>query len=241
MAKLYKLKLIERRETAENTMSFFCEKPAGFTFQPGQFVTLICDAMAVVDRMGDRRAMSIASSPTEETVHFSMRKSESAFKQSMARLEAGDTLSMLGPLGTFTLPQDTAQPLILVAGGIGITPFRSMVKFAADKKLDMAITLLYSCHHGRDMTYRAELSDLALNNKKFHLVLTLTKPDNQDTAWDGIFGKIDGGFIRSAVRNPAAATYMVVGPPRMVDAVEQTLRELTVPPERIKTEKFARH
>lgn len=241
MAKLYKLTLIERRETAENTMSFFCKKPAGFDFKPGQFVTLICDTMTVKDRMGDRRAMSIASSPTEKTVHFSMRKSESAFKQSMANLKKGDTLSMLGPLGTFTMPEDTTKPFVFIAGGIGITPFRSMVKYATDKKLPHNIILMYCCHHERDMTYRMEFHDLVLQNKKLTFIPTLTKPDNQDTAWDGKFGKVDENFIQDAVQNPISAIYMIVGPPRMVDGIEETLHGLNVPDEQICTEKFASH
>lgn len=133
-----KLKIIEiKRE--KNYISFILEKPKGFTFYPGQYLDI---KLPVSDPDGDTRAFTISSSPTEDFLMITPKKGISPFKKFMEDLKVGDTIESSHPAGTFIL--DETEPAVFLAGGIGITPFRSIIKYAVDNQLKTAITLIHS-------------------------------------------------------------------------------------------------
>lgn len=133
---------------------YFClifGKPEAFNFYPGQYLDI---KLAVDDPNGDTRAFTISSSPTESFLMVTIKKGISPFKKYLETLRIGDTLESSHPAGTFTL--DENSPAIFIAGGIGITPFRSMIKYAVDQKLKTAITLIFS-NSNNDFPFKEEL------------------------------------------------------------------------------------
>src|SRR5215831_13138347 len=129
------LKLKQREEVAEGTIAFHMEKPEGFQFKTGQFITVTLIDPPENDAEGNTRSFSIASAPFEEDLVFATRMRDTAFKRVLRRLELGREIRISGPFGSFTLHTDASRPAVFLVGGIGITPFRSMILQAAKDKL----------------------------------------------------------------------------------------------------------
>jgi len=127
----YSITLTERRLVAEGTMAFYFDKPTQFAFTPGQFVDLTLPQPSETDAAGYTRAFSIASAPQESTLMVATRLRDTAFKRELQRMPLGSTVRMEGPFGKLVLHADQTRPAVFLAGGIGITPFRSMVVQAA--------------------------------------------------------------------------------------------------------------
>ena len=125
-------KLVKRSDVADGTTAFAFERPAGFDFVAGQYLTVTLPDPLYDDPKGNLRTFSIAS-PPHETNHLlvATRMTGSPFKRSLAEAPLGAAVSIFGPAGDFTLPAVAATPLVFIAGGIGITPFRSMILTAA--------------------------------------------------------------------------------------------------------------
>ena len=121
-----------------------------FDYKPGQYVILELDAE---DLEGNTRPLSIASSPTEGFILLSTKIRDTPFKQKLIALKPGDKVKVKGPMGMFTLKED-AKEIVFLGGGIGITPFRDMIKYAADRKLAIKLTLLYSNKTAADIVYK---------------------------------------------------------------------------------------
>jgi len=140
-------------------------------------------------------------------------------------------VQILGPKGAFFL--DESAPAVLVAGGIGITPMKSMLEHAADAGLATPITLLYANHAPREIAFREVIDDLARRNPRSRIVYTVSEPG---ASWSGRVGRL-GPEILGEVAAPAAL-YYVAGPPAMVQEALRSLQALGVPPERVKAEVF---
>lgn len=136
------LKIIENRSEGNNCFSLVLEKPAGFSFYPGQYLDI---ELPVKDNPpaggGNTRAFTISSSPTEDFLMITPKKGLSPFKKFMETLQAGDMITTSHPAGTFALDEST--PAVFIAGGIGITPFRSIIKWMFDQKINTPVTLIY--------------------------------------------------------------------------------------------------
>ena len=127
----YTVRLLRREEVAESTMSFYFDKPAGFQFKPGQYLDCSLMDPSETDAEGNIRTFSIASAPTEKDLMVATRMRDTAFKRVLKRMSLGSQLKIDGPLGSFTLHSNASRPAVFLAGGIGITPFRSMIVNAA--------------------------------------------------------------------------------------------------------------
>ena len=146
----YLVKLNKRDEVAEGTMAFHFKKPDGFNFEAGQFIALILIDPPETDAEGNTRAFSVASAPYEEALMIATRMRNTAFKRAIKALPLGSRIQIQGPFGSFTLDNDSTRPAALIAGGIGITPFRSMVFQAADNRAAHPIFLFYSNRRPED-------------------------------------------------------------------------------------------
>lgn len=133
--------------------SLIFEKPPNFSFYAGQYLDV---ELPVDDPNGNTRAFTISSSPTEDFLMISPKKGISPFKKFMKNLKPGDTINVSHPAGTFIL--DESSSAVFIAGGIGITPFRSIIKYAVDQKLKTPITLIYT-NSDDDFPFRKELGD----------------------------------------------------------------------------------
>ena len=225
-----------KREVAQGTLMVeFDLLGQQVAFRPGQFFYVTLRDPPYNDERGPRRHFSIVSSPNERGVlALTTRLRDSAFKRSLRDLPIGAEAEV-GPIaGRFTLPEDRSRPLVFIAGGIGITPFRSMLRYVQEERLDYRITLLYANRDRGSAAFLDELEAMAAQNPNLRLVLTMT----DEPAWGGERRRIDAAFLREYLGDPAAYVYYLAGPPAMVEAAAQALAELGVDAAAVKKENF---
>ncbi|MBS0308833.1 MAG: FAD-dependent oxidoreductase [Proteobacteria bacterium] len=223
---------------ADGTMAFHFHKPAGFTFKPGQAVDLVLTDPANPQDEGLRHAFSIVSAPFEDELVFATRMRDSAYKRILRALPAGATAAVDGPFGSLTLHKDRARPAVFIAGGIGITPFMSIVRQAARDRLPQQLLLLYSNRRPEDAAFLDELQTLEKQYDNFHLAATMTEMDKSNRQWQGETALLDATFIQRACLALTAPIYYLAGPPGMVTAMRQTLNGLGVDDDDIRSEDF---
>ena len=183
---------------------------------------------------------SIASSPTEDYLLFTTRiREESPFKQTFRKLQPGDELRIMGPGPSgLALPDDSAGKVVFLGGGIGITPFRSMARYATDTGLTHKITLLYSSKTAEDIVFRNEWNDLQERNPNLKVVYTITRPQEDNPNWTGKIGRIDSDFIRQNIQEIGEAYFYICGPPGLITSLSEVLEDLKVESQRIQIEAF---
>ena len=201
-----------------------------FGYNPGQYMIMELD----MDNPENTRPLSIASSPTEDFLMFSTKISQTMFKQKFNSLKINDKIKLKGPMGVFVLKED-AKEAVLLGGGIGITPFRDMIKYAGDKKLPMKLTLLYSNKTPDDIVYKDEWPLFETQNPNLRVVHTIT----DDAAWHGRKGRINEAMIKEFCSDINNAMFYICGPPGMVEGLSSLLKTMNVPLQNIKIEKFA--
>ena len=208
-------------------------KVRDFHYTPGQYIPIRLPVEN--DARGGARILSISSSPTEKFLQFTTRISKSPFKQAFNNLKINDKVYLKStPIGNFTLEE--SQNAVMITGGIGITPLRSMIKYAIDKTLNINITLFYSNRTQKEIVYRKELEKFSKEYKNFNLINTVTRPE-EDKEWKGPTGRIDTDIIKKYPygENPI---FYVCGAPKMVENMINTVKKLNVPEDRIKREEF---
>ena len=228
---VYRATVLDSRDETPSTRSIRVVKPKDFSFKASQFARLYVDT----GEGEDRRPMSIASSPTREYLEFAVRRSESSFKKAFFSLNKGDEVRLAGPFGHFFLDPD--HPAILIAGGIGITPFKSMIDFAADSGLLTSLTLVYSNRSPDEVVFREELDALARSGVDLDLIYTMTRSTDED-GWNGRRGRIDLELLREVSEGKNDAVYYVCGTPGMVNDSIDMLHKIGVEPDRILKESF---
>lgn len=237
---LMKLKFVEKREEAKGTKSFFWELEKPVSYLAGQYFYFTLPSLKYPDPRGATRHFTLSSSPSEgNLLRLTTRiREESGFKKTLDELEIGGTIEGEGPEGTFILDEKEPGPHVFLAGGIGITPFRSMIKYAADKSLNTQIQLIYSNSIPEEITFRQDLENLAKSWSNLKLDMTITKPEESKEAWNGLTGRIDETLIQKLVSDFNSKTFWVCGPPAMVEAMEQTLGKLNISSGKVRSEKF---
>ena len=179
----YHLPLIGRRRETPSVQTFqFGIGGTGFRYRSNQFVFL--ELPGVQDPRGPRRPFSLSSSPTEtEGISITSKMTGSPFKDRLGALEVGEVGIVRGPLGEFLL--DTSRPAVMIAGGVGITPLRGMIRYAVDSDLPNPIVLLYSNKVPEEIVFRQELQAIAVGWGGLRVVHTLTRPQESTTSWSG--------------------------------------------------------
>lgn len=234
----YKVKLKKRSEIAERTMAFCLERPSGFLFKAGQYLDVTLIDPPEMDSEGPVRSFSIASAPYEENLVVATRMRDSAFKRAIARVPLGTELKIEGPLGSFTLHQNAGKAAVFLAGGIGITPFRSMLRQAAEEKSAHHLYLFYSNRRPEDAAFLKELSELAQSTPHFILVPSMTEIERSKQDWSGERGFVDRDMLVKHFCDLKGPIYYVAGPPAMVAAMQQMLIRAGVDEDDIRTEEF---
>ena len=235
-----KLKLVSIKEEAKGTKSFFWQPEREVKYLPGQYFYYTLPSLKYPDPRGATRHFTISSSPTEgENLRLTTRiREESGYKKTLNELPQGSIIEGEGPNGTFVLDQNEKGPFVFLAGGIGITPFMAMMKFAVDKKLSIPMHLIYSNSIPEEIAFRKEVEEFAKENPNIKADMTISKPEESKEKWEGITGRIDENLIRKLVLDISAPTFMVTGPPAMVDAMEQVLGKLDLSAGKVRSEKF---
>ena len=232
-------KLVGRQEVAERTTVFYFEKPTAWTFEPGQFLDLTLLNPSETDAEGNIRTFTIASAPHEDRLMVATRMRDTAFKRVLATMPIGTPVKIEGPSGDLTLPADVNRTVVFLAGGIGITPFRSMAVHAAKKKLAQKIVLFYSNRRPEDASFIDELQALEMENSNYRLVATMTKMEASDRTWSGEVGKIDAGMLTRYLKDAVSPIYYIAGPPEMVKGLRQIIGETGAKDDEIRTEEFS--
>jgi ferredoxin-NADP reductase len=218
-------------------MSFRFERH-GLDYSAGQYGYFKLENVSG-DLKGPIRHFTFASSPSEQELLISTRIRDSPYKKRLASLEAGAEIQMWGPQGGFVLHQDHSKPAVFLSGGIGVTPFRSMIKYATDERLPVQIVMFDSNRNLRNILYKGEFDGWASENKNLKIVYALT--DDSPPGWTGEKGRIDKEMISRHLEPEAlvSAIFYICGPPAMLKAMQQILQsELRIPEQRIKTEEF---
>lgn len=228
-------KIKSKEEVAVGTLRVEFEVKEPFSFKPGQYCVINLGTLQYPDPRGPRRQFSINNSPNQKgLIVITTRISESGLKQTLKGLPIGSQVE-LGPIGgVFTLPDDTEKPLVMIAGGIGITPFLSMLAYITEQKLPYKVTLVYSNRNKESTAYLKELQNYQLQTTNYQLILTMT----DDPTWTGEKRMVNAEFIKSYFPQVNDQSYMVVGPPKMVEAVEKALLEAGVTVDNIRKENF---
>lgn len=230
--------LVAREEVAERTMAFHFARPAGFEYAAGQAIDLELSGAQTSAAAGMRHAFSLASAPFQPELTIATRMRDSAYKRALGSLPIGAGATIDGPFGSLGLPEDRAVPAALIAGGIGITPFVSMLRQAERDRRSQPLILVYSNRRPEDAPFLSELQEIARRNANFRLVATMTQMNRSRLPWAGETGPIGEELLKRVLGDLRAPMYCVVGPPALVEAMQATLQFAGVAPERIATEEF---
>ncbi len=254
-----RVRILRTDEIASGTLAVHVEKPDGFRFEAGQFVEAALIDPPETDAEGNSRAFTLASAPYEEELVFATRLRDTAFKRVLKNLPAGRELYLEGPFGSFTLHQDGSRPAVFLAGGIGVTPFRSIVLQATKDVLPHRLFLFYSNRRPEDAAFLEEFQELERQNSRFKLLATMTDMQHSSRPWRSSRGPISKDMIERRAGPMASPVpyiigkdrierqacpmtspiYYIAGPPGMVRAMQDMLRTSGVDTDRIRAEEFA--
>ena len=202
------------------------------------------------DPKGPIRHFTLSSSPTENFIMISTRIRDSPFKKRLSNLEEGSRVKVRGPEGQFVLHDDYSKPAVFLSGGIGVTPFRSMIKYATDKQLPLKITMFDSNRNRDTILFKKEFDDWASVNNNLKIIYTISadhdrheQQQSSSTAndWKGEYGRIDKAMIMKYldINMLNNSIFYICGPPSMLKAMQSLLQDnLEIPKERIKVEEF---
>ncbi len=234
----YQIRLLTKTLVGRDVYHFAFEMPEPVSFTPGQYMEWTL-AHPHTDTRGNRRYFTVASSPTEAGLAIGVKivpDQSSSFKRQLLQLEPGDTMSVGQLAGDFTLPEQKTIKLLFVAGGIGVTPFRSMVRAILDRDEKRDVILVYACTTATDFAYN-ELWKEAADRIGLRLVCVASKPLDP-TKWTGATGYITEELITREVSDLAERKIYISGPNMMVQMNRKVFRNLGVPRRQIKTDYF---
>lgn len=208
-------------------------------FKAGQYIDLTMPDSQHGSANGLTHTFSIASSPFDEKLLVTTRMRNTVFKQALSILPIGSGATIDGPMGSFSLHNNTARPAVFLAGGIGVAPFLSMLSYATGEKLRHPIVLFYANRYLEDAAFMNALWNLERANPRFRFIPTLTRTAQNYRGWKGETGHISSEMLVTQVGILRGPIYYIAGPPRMVAATRRTLSEVGVDEDDIRTEEFA--
>ncbi len=235
----YMSTLNRREEIAAGTMAFHFTKPPGFSFRAGQSLDLTLLNPPETDAEGNTRAFSIASAPSDPDLMIATRMRDTAFKRVLRTAPGGLPVKIEGPSGSFTLHKNSAKPAVFLAGGIGITPFLSIVRQAVRDNVPHQLYLFYSNRRPEDAAFLELLQETVQQNSRFHMIATMTEMERSQRPWNGEIGFIDKTMVSRYLPSLQGPIYYLAGPPAMVSAMRQMLVAATVDEDDIRTEEFS--
>ncbi|MDH7499715.1 MAG: FAD-dependent oxidoreductase [candidate division NC10 bacterium] len=232
-----RIRLRERRPETADVMSFIFDLGGqSYEYLPGQFAFLELDELAFPDERGKRRHFTISSSPTEKDIlMFTIRMRGSGFKETLRNAPLGYEVTVETPRGRFVLPEVEGRRHIFLAGGIGITPFRSILRNAADRNAPIQALMLYFSRSAADLIFRRELEGIAGQMPTFSLVPVLSEPEPD---WRGEQGEFSERLLRRYVPDLEPCLFWISGSPPMVAALKDLIRQIGIPEESLHTDSF---
>lgn len=234
----FELPFIKKEKASEHDAYsfFFDRRGVAFDFRPGQYIRMTFEE--VVDERGNGRFFTVSSSPTEkDIVMITTRIIKSPYKMYLSNLSTGEKVSFSGPFGNFTFDESDLRPRVFIAGGIGITPFRSMIVYTCDKKVSIPITLFASYSTASDIVFGKELDGIAKRCNTIKVVTTITKPEESKMEWKQEVGRLDKDKVRKYIQD-LSSLYFIAGPEGLVSALSGVIKDMGVSKDFIKTENF---
>lgn len=219
-------------EESPTVRTFRLARPAAFAFRAGQFLTV----QVLTDGQPKVRCYSISSAPEASGyLEISVKRQGVVSGMLHATLRPGSTLLAKPPAGRFTYPEGDDRPIVLIAGGIGITPLVSMLRHGVVAEPGRPITLMYSARGRRELVLWDELSALARRHPLVRLVGTVTERDEN---WQDRVGRIDAALVGNYVPNAAHSVFLMCGPLDMIGSIRKVLLAQGVPDAQIRSEVF---
>jgi glycine betaine catabolism B len=234
----YRLKLQTARRLAPDIYEFLFSGATGLRFRPGQYLEWTLRHSSP-DSRGNRRYFTIASSEGERQVRLGVKfyPGASSFKRALLAMRPGSEIVASQLAGEFVLPANKEEKLVFLAGGIGITPFRSMISHLLDHGEKRPITVLYSNKTAPEVVY-ADVLEEARKQLGIETVYTLTDANGVPPDWQGETGRVDAEMIAKTVPDYSERTFYLSGPRSLVVGFEEVLRNIGIPKTRIKTDFF---
>jgi ferredoxin-NADP reductase len=219
-------------DEAPDIKTFRFARPAGFDFTPGQFLTIRVRA----DGRDLVRCYSLSSSPSARGyLDISVKRQGLVSGMLHSSLRTATLVSIKAPAGAFTYPTNDDRPLLLLAGGIGITPLVSMLRHATETEPTRPVVLLYSARREEQLAFRDELAAIDRRHPQVRVVFAIT----EGSTGPGVYpGRIDDALVRAAMPNVADAIALICGPQPMIDGQRQLLRSMGMPDAQIRFERF---
>jgi ferredoxin-NADP reductase len=233
------LRLKEKNKIAPDIYDFIFTRGRHFAFDPGQYMEWTLGHRSP-DVRGNRRYFTLASAPTEKNLRLGVKinQKSSTFKKALLEMRTGDEI-VAGQLGgDFVLPTNPRQKLVLIAGGVGVTPFRSMIKFLLDTHQSRPVVLFYANKSINEIVYK-DVFDRAQHELGIRTIYTVTDTANLPSYWNGATGRITPELVRKEVPDYGRCLFYISGPRSMVDSFKESLAKMGVPPSQIKTDYFA--
>jgi ferredoxin-NADP reductase len=235
----YEAILKSKEILCKGTTALYFEKPDGFEFKAGQFADFTLLETAAIDSAGNTRTLSIASAPHENDIMVAMRIRNTGFKRVVNALPTGTPLLLKGPYGNLTLHKNTARPAVFLAGGIGITPFRSMIRQTTEARSAHRIFLFYSIRQLEEAAFLKELQNIEEINPRYKFIPTITHSEKAPFGWRDETGHITEQMLLRWVPALRMSIFYVAGPPAMVSSMRGMLNVAGVCDDDIRAEEFA--
>ncbi len=233
------LRLKEKNRLASDTYEFVFSAPRRFTFAPGQYMewTLSHDRP---DSRGNRRYFTLASAPSERTLRLGVKfyENSSSYKKAMLAMNKDTEIVASQLAGDFVLPENPQQNCVLIAGGIGVTPFRSMVKNLLDTRQRRNIAIFYTAKTIDDILYK-DVFDRAQQELGIKTIFTITDNSKVPPSWTGKVGRFNAELIRSTLPNYKDYIFYISGSRSMVEGFKNILKRMGIPNYQIKTDLFS--
>jgi ferredoxin-NADP reductase len=233
------LTLAEVEKLTHNVKTFRFRPRGGgeipFDYLPGQFLTLYLE----LEGMPTKRSYTIASTPTwRDRIEITVKREDHGLVSRWLHreLKVGDQVEIEAPNGTFFFKGEEAKSVVLIGGGVGITPMMSVARYLTETSWSGKVYLILGFRAPSDFIFRDELAALQARNTDLRVTITMSRPG--DEPWSGAVGRIDAALLYSTVPDIASVRAHICGPPPMMDAVRAALIGLGLPETQIKTEAF---
>jgi len=238
-AKSFSLPFVKKERVARQTFSFYFDRRGvDFDFFAGQYIRMSLPHEAA-DERGTTRFFTIASSPHEkEYLMITTKIIASSFKKTLCALQPGQDVDFFGPMGRVYFDEQDRTERVFLAGGIGITPFHSMITYAAWKTVQIPLTLFVAFPKSEEIIFYDKLSQIARKNRNIRIIYTLSQGDG-NASWQGETGRISETMLRNYISNISSPKYYITGAPAMVGAMKMLLASMQIDEEKIVTEDFS--
>lgn len=223
ISRSYTIRFVKTIKLSNNTYSFYFRRPKKFDFTAGQYIRFTLPIIAN-DGRGSSRFFTISSPPSDKkNLIITTRIIKSEFKKNLLKLGDFHKISIFGPMGNLYFDTNEEKENIFIAGGIGVTPFYSMISDVITKNFVPTITLINTYKNPNDIVFRDELASIAASHPSIKILYT----DNLQVQ-----------FLKENIKNSNEKIYYIVGPPEMVDSTKIVLVKMNIPKDAIKTEQF---